>query len=329
MRRRTALALSCVAALITAGLLWLPSAAGANSTAGNLAPASDQGGYAWISYFRSLAGLAPVQRNAAFEAGEAVHVRYLADHSLGCETDVHDELTEPAGGCPANPYASALGQAAALNSNITRVDAPITDRAAVSNWFVAGFHALTLLEPRLRSTGYAAYYTANPTGARPQAYPFTASVDVYRGRTGSYRGQTIAFPGNGAATPLLSYQVGSESPEPFRDSRAGSSCYGWGARSEVSAPIVMQWPVGSAAAQTGASIIDLTSGSTLVTCALTAADYPSGSLARQFLLGTNRLTQAALYYASTPFVAGHRYQLQIAGQPATTFSATDLSPKSN
>ena len=326
--RKISKTLGSVLALVLASVTYLSTspaqANAANTATDNTAPASDASGYTWISYFRSLGGLGPVLRNATFEADESLHVRYLANHSLSCENNVHDELTSRVGGCGANPYATAAGRAAALNSNVTRVNAAISDRTAVSNWFVSAFHALTLLEPRLRSTGYAAYYTPNPTGARPNAYQFTASVDVYRGRSGGYGGQTLAFPANGAASPLLSYQIGTESPEPFRSTLASSACHSWGAKSVVSAPIVMQWPLGSRAVQTGASIIDLTTGSALPTCGLTASQYPAGSLASQFLLGTNRVTKAAFYYASTPFVAGHRYQLKIAGAPATTFSATDL-----
>jgi hypothetical protein len=323
--RKTARHLGVVLALITGLALYLPSTASeANVTAGNTAPTSDLSGYAWISYFRNLGGLSGVGRNPTFEAQESTHVRYLANHSLSCETNVHDELVTRQANCGANPYATLGGKAAANNSNITRVNSQVPDRVAVTNWFVSAFHALTLLDPRLRSTGYASYFTSAPTGARPDAFKFTAGTDVYRGRTGGYGGQTLAFPATGAASPLLAYQVGTESPEPFRSTLTSSPCHSWGSKTVVSAPIIVQWPISSRAAQGPGSIVDLSTGAVLPTCALTARQYPAGSLAQTFLLGTNRVTKAALYYASTPFVAGHRYQLRIAGLAATTFNTSNL-----
>ena len=302
----------------------LPTVAGAavTSTASNAAPATDSSGYDWVSYYRQLAGLGTVSRNAVMEAQEATHVRYLANHALPCETNVHDELTTRVGSCGANPYATAGGKAAANNSDITRVSASVPDRSAVSNWFGAAFHALTLLDPRLTTTGYAAYYTANPTGAKPLAWNYTAGVDVYRGRNGRYSGATVAFPGNGASTPLLSYRVGTESPEPFQTSTG--NCRSWSSRSVVSAPVILQWPLTARVSPGTGSIVDLTTGRAQSTCTLTAGSYPSGSLPRQFLAGANGITNAAFYYSATPFTAGHQYQLTVAGKVTTTFFATVL-----
>ncbi len=292
------------------------------SSTTNVAPATDSGGYAWVSYYRQLAGLGAVTRNAGIEGQEAQHIRYLANHALACETDVHNELTSRQGSCGANPYATAGGKAAANNSDITRVSVAVSDRHAVSNWFSAAFHALVLLDPRLTTTGYAAYYTSHPTGAKPLAWDYTAAVDVYRGRAGRYGGQSVAFPGNNASTPLLSYQVGTESPEPFQT--ASGPCRAWGSKSLVSAPVIVQYPLASRASLTGGSLVDLTTGTAQQTCSLTAGNYPAGSLQRQFMDGGNGITKAGFYYAAQPFVAGHRYQLRIGGAAITTFYATDL-----
>jgi uncharacterized protein YkwD len=283
-------------------------------------PAATATGYQWIDYFRSLAGLGAVTPDAGWQAQEAVHVRYLADNSQACEADVHDELTTATPTCPANPHATAAGKVAANNSNVTRVNAPVADETAVQNWFVSAFHALTLLEPRLQRTGYAAYYTPNPRGAGPDPYQFTAAVDVYRGRSGSYDGRMIAFPATGAVTPLLSYRVGTETPEPFLDSLPTAPCHSWGQRVTVSAPMIVQWPVGTALPSGAAVVTDQTAKAPLATCALTAAQYPAGSLAGEFLRGTNRVTQAALYYADVPFQPGHEYRLSIGGHAVTTFT---------
>jgi hypothetical protein len=309
-------------ALIAVVLPASEASAAVIASRSNDAPSSDSNGYDWVSYFRGMAGLGGVTRNPTVQAQEAAHVRYLANHALSCETNVHDELTARKGSCGANRYATAAGKAAANNSDITRVSAMVSDRTAVSNWFTSAFHALTLLDPRLTSTGYAAYYTAHPTGAKPLAWQYTAGVDVYRGRAGQYGGQTVAFPGNGAATPLLSYTVGTESPEPFQTSTG--SCRSWGSKSLVSAPIILQRPLHSTASFNGGSIIDLTTGKALTTCTLTASSYPTSALGHQFLAGANGITRAALYFADKPFGAGHKYELKVAGAVTTSFYATAL-----
>ena len=310
-------------ALLALALLVIPTgAANASVTMAmsNTTPTTDAGGYAWVSYFRGLAGLPGVTRNATLEYDDALHVLYLANHALTCETNVHDELTTRVAGCGANPYATSAGKAAANNSDITRVSVDVTDRTAVSNWFSAAFHALVLLDPRLTSTGYASYYTTNPTGSKPLAWNYTAAVDVYRGRSGSYNGSTVVFPANDSVTPLLSYSVGTESPEPFRTSVG--SCRSWGSATTVSAPVIVQWPIRASGAAGLGVIVDLSTGRALPTCTLNAGSYAAGSEGRTFLSGANNgITQAAFYYASTPFLAGHRYQLRIGSAPMTTFTA--------
>lgn len=314
--RRAALLLALAATL---GLCASHAAEANPTSATGSQPATERDGYYWLDYFRGLGGLGPLSRDPGIEAQEARHVRYLADHSLSCETDVHTELTSRQAGCGANPYATAAGKAAASNSDITRMNADVPDRVAVRNWFVAGFHALTLLEPRLRSTGYAAYYTPRPAGAGEIPYQFTAAVDVYRGRTGSYSGRRLTFPAPGATSPLLAYRIGSEFPEPFGATRPSTPCHSWADRTVVSAPIIVQWPAASRPLQTPAAIVDVTSNRPLPTCALTAGQYPTGSLASTLLLGTNRVTRAALYYADAPFQPGHRYQLLIGRAVVTDF----------
>jgi uncharacterized protein YkwD len=317
-------------AALAAALLPVDTALASRATtsvrtaAGVVAPASDGDGYAWLNYFRHLAGEGSVARNATYEAQNRSHVHYLADASIGCETNVHDELTARVGTCGRNPAATAGGKLAANNSDIARMSGLVSDREAVSAWFTSAFHALALLDPRLTSTGYAAYYTPAPRGAGPMAWRFTAAVDVYRGRHGTYHGGVVSFPANGAASPLLAYRVGTESPEPFAASLAATACHGWAARSVVSAPIIVQWPSRAGVGRGAVSIVDLSTGRPEPTCALSAASYAPGSLPAMFLGGVNGITKAGLYYAANPFVAGHRYQLRVGGKAITTFGAVDL-----
>jgi len=322
-------AVTVLAAALAALTLLLPSSVASASIAithasSNVAPTSDgTNAYAWVSYFRHLSGESSVGRNTTLEAGVAAHVRYLANYAQSCETDVHTELTSGNGYCPANPRATAAGKAAAENSDITRISNNVTPRVAISGWFTSAFHALVLLDPKLRSTGYASYYTANPAGTGQLSWPFTAGVDVYRGRTGSYNGNIIAFPATGATSPLTSYKVGTEYPEPFRTTTTSSPCHSWGSLSTVSAPLIVQWPAASRP-NMGGSIIDLTTGAAQSTCTLTPSSYPAGSEGRMFLAGTNGYTKAAFYYARTPFVPGHRYALRVGGTTVSTFNIANI-----
>jgi hypothetical protein len=312
-----------LAGLLVGAVLPTETASGiVTSAIVTAAPSSDSDGYAWVSYLRGLAGLGAVSRNATLEAQELTHMEYLANHALPCETDVHNELTTRIGNCGPNRYATVPGKAAANNSDITRVSVDVTARTAVTNWFSAGFHALALLDPRLTVTGYASYYTPRPAGAKPLAWQFSAGVDVYRGRNGSYNKQTVAFPSTGAVTPVLSYTVGTESPEPFRTTTG--SCRSWGTKAVVSAPVIVQWPLSAAPAAGAAAsgtIVDMTTGKAQPTCTLNANSYPAGSLQRQFLAGANGITKSAFYYAASAFTAGHTYQLREAGRAVTTFRA--------
>ena len=125
--------------------------------------------------------LLPQPRRAG-RGGPQSHVRSSGKHA--CEVpgqplaELRDQRARrtghPGGQLRGQPVRHRGGKAAANNSNITRVNAEVPDRVAVTNWFVSAFHALTLLDPRLRSTGYAAYYTSSPTGAQPDAFKFTA-----------------------------------------------------------------------------------------------------------------------------------------------------------
>jgi hypothetical protein len=316
--RRHASRLGFVLALAVSVSLYVPaSVSDAHVSSGG--PASQtRDGYGWLDYYRSLGGLGPVTRDPLLESQENLHVRYLADHSQACENDVHHEQLSAAPGCPANPAASMAGELAASNSDITRVQGTASDQVAFGNWFSSAFHALTLLEPQLAGTGYAAYSTAQPLGAGPQAARFTASIDVYSERTAYYDGRVLAFPARGKVSPLRSYAVGSESPEPFRSTLSGTPCHAWGSRQVVSAPVIVQRPVGSKP-QADGQLVDLTSGQALATCSLTATDYPRASAAYQFLSGTNQVTTAALYYAAQPFERGHHYELVVDGSTATEF----------
>jgi hypothetical protein len=186
---------------------------------------------------------------------------------------------------------------------------------------------LTLLDPRLSSTGYASYYTPTPAGLGPLSWRFTAGIDVYRDRSGSYNGSVLSFPANGGVTPLLSYALGTESPEPFRDELPDAPCKSWSNKSEVSAPVIVQWPQKAPSAQISAAsgqLTDVSTGTVLSTCSVLGNSFADGSTARILMNAGNGITNAAFYYANVPFVAGHRYRLVVDGQAVTTFTAVTI-----
>jgi hypothetical protein len=63
----------------------------------------------YVNYYRSLAGLPAVDRDAGLERAELLHDQYLANWAQACETvSPHQEQLHATPGCPRNPHATAL-----------------------------------------------------------------------------------------------------------------------------------------------------------------------------------------------------------------------------
>jgi hypothetical protein len=63
----------------------------------------------YVNYYRSLAGLPAVDRDAGLERAELLHDQYLANWAQACETvSPHQKQLHATPGCPRNPHATAL-----------------------------------------------------------------------------------------------------------------------------------------------------------------------------------------------------------------------------
>lgn len=151
-----------------------------------------------INAYRTSSGLAPVTENAAWSAGIADHLTYMARtpaaYVVGTYRSLHTEN-------PASPYYTAAGAAAAQSSDLYEgVGSP---GAAIDGWMAAPFHAIGILRTQLRQVGFA----FNGADAN-------AGLDVIRGLSGPPSARAILFPGPGAVSALTT-DAGNESPNPL------------------------------------------------------------------------------------------------------------------
>ena len=162
---------------------------------------------AWLArfnYWRSTAGLPPVTGNTTWSNGDYLHSEYMIKNQ---------QIThyETAG----LPYYTAAGNSAAQDGNIeVSSTTSATDAHAIDWWMGAPFHAMAMMDPRLRSTGFGAYREAR------SGWEAGFTLDTIRGN--SFTGGTwpVVWPGNGATVPLRSYS-GGEFPDPL------SACSGY------------------------------------------------------------------------------------------------------
>ncbi len=166
----------------------------------------------WLARFnlyRKLAGVAPVTANNRWSLGGRLHSRYMV------KNDVVEHIEDPD-----NPWYTPQGAAAGANGNVmARYTTSATDIEAVDAWITGPFHALGMLDPRLKATGFGSYRLAD--GGLQMA----ATLDTRRGVGPLPPGTRfpIYWPNRRAAVPVLSFV--SEYPDPL------TSCPGYGAPS--------------------------------------------------------------------------------------------------
>jgi uncharacterized protein YkwD len=169
---------------------------------------------AWLgllNYYRSLAGIPPVEADAELSAGDAAHARYLVKnygkdrgHGLGAAAHSED---------PAMPWYTASGYAAAAASNVNeeydskpgRFDAA----KAIDGWISIPFHRLWILNPGLRRAGYGQYCEA---GACAGALNVLSGADPML-VTPKTLERPIEFPPDGTTLKLRSAE--DEWPDPL------------------------------------------------------------------------------------------------------------------
>ncbi|MDP9439416.1 MAG: CAP domain-containing protein, partial [Actinomycetota bacterium] len=132
-------------------------------------PAPISAGADWLTttnYYRATAGLTPVTENPVWSDGDRKHARYaVLNGAMGHYED------------PTKPYYTAEGDAAAKSSNLAYGSSYATDHDFVEVWMTAPFHALGILDPRLKRSGFGSYRDLSaPT------FTGATALDVLRGR---------------------------------------------------------------------------------------------------------------------------------------------------
>lgn len=156
---------------------------------------------AWLDRFnawRANAGVPLLTEDATYDAGDVDHAVYMVKNDLV----THYET-------PGTPYYTAAGDTAARNSNIyVSSSTSTTDTDAIDWWMQAPFHAMGMMDPRLRTTGFGSYRESK------SGWDMGAAVNVVQGNSFTGGAFPVFFPGNGTTVPLASYG-GGEYPDPL------------------------------------------------------------------------------------------------------------------
>jgi uncharacterized protein YkwD len=169
-----------------------------------LPPAGGADWLAYVNYYRALAGLPALPADAALSDGAQKHAHYMV--AIDTDTAYESFLLYSA-------YFTPEGNEAAQKSNLFGSSAQSTpDEQAIATWMQGPFHALGLLDPALRRTGFGSDRDASGVIC------MAAALDVISGLDGSFAPAgrlAVAWPGNGATVYLRTYTAGTDSPEPL------------------------------------------------------------------------------------------------------------------
>jgi len=181
--------------------------------------AADSSSFNWldrVNAIRAAADLPPLEEDAEWSAGSALHSRYMVknDH-LG-----HDEDER-------NPWFTPEGEAAAENGlayTNDRYDADV--QRGIDAFLTTPFHLVSVLDPRLVKAGSGWYRE------RKGSYQAAVTMDVSRGLSAKAPATDfpILFPENGKTMPFSRY-YGIERPNPL------PGCPG---KSVLGAPMIVQ-----------------------------------------------------------------------------------------
>ncbi|HEX2783333.1 MAG TPA: CAP domain-containing protein [Ilumatobacteraceae bacterium] len=210
-----------------------------------------------VNYYREMAGVAPVAEDPAMSSGAAAHSCYMLQNGVA-----HDED-------PSLPGYTPEGDAAGRNGDVA-VSSVIntSERSHLELWMSGPFHAIGVIRPNLRSTGFGKC----DRDSTPTPWHSAATLDVIRGLdTSAPRpSEPILFPGNGTTTNL--YRFVTESPDPL------SFC-GW--TGPAGLPIIALMP--ETATNPGAALNG--PNGPIEVCVLSAANTTGA--AQQILAGDN------------------------------------------
>lgn len=239
-----------------------------------------------VNAYRISSGLVPVTEDPVLSAEATAAAEYMV--SIGQLTHRPDPAVWT--------YTPAAGRSAAASNLAMTTAAEIDSSEFVDLWMAAPFHALGLLRPGWRTTGFGRYQ-GTPSG--DDTVWTAAALDVLRGLQRTKPSQVVVFPGAGANTHLREFNT--EWPNPL------TWCPGYQAPTGL--PIVVMLP--TTPYRTTATVVDSTTGTTLESCVLTAATAigrdQAAQTARSLLTGANGI----VIVPKLPLQDGHEYVVAV------------------
>ncbi|MCI0399349.1 MAG: CAP domain-containing protein [Chloroflexi bacterium] len=262
----------------------------------------------WLAYlnqFRAQANLPFLAESADWSNGDWLHSRYMVKNGyVGHSED------------PGNTWYTPAGLAAAQNGNVyvnSWVNSP--DAVALDFWMSAPFHAISMIDPKLQTTGFGSYREVI------SQWDMGGTLDVLRGR-GSLPPGTVyplPYPRNGGEIWVLSFN-GFEFPNPL------TSCPGY---VQPTGPAILL-QLGSGNVTPNVTAHSLMAGSTpLDSCRFDETTYVNPT---PFDQSTGRLIlnmrDAIVILPRNPFVPGQNYTVSVtANGNTTTWSFTAVNPR--
>lgn len=219
----------------------------------------DAGGEDWlgrVNAYRAAASLPPVTEDLVMSAGDRCHAAYIVKN---------EELRH--GEDFWNRFYTSRGRTAAEQSNLFQSgDINDTDSRVIDAWMQSPFHAVGLLDPRLREVGYGSY--REPGGGIETG----AALNVIAGIGSAPAAYPVFWPGDGSTVPLDQHWGGVPSPL--------SGCVGYTAPSGL--PLILQLGPGGLVPTVAASYL-MSDGQPLEHCVFTESSYRNPNRAQQSL----------------------------------------------
>lgn len=294
----TALLLTCV----PAHAAERAEAAAAVPLAGRI-EARSAGSANWlgrVNSYRIAAGLWPVRENRLLSAGDRCHAAYIVKNKVV----QHGED-------PENRFYTHLGHVAAAQSILFGSDdANDSDRWVIDAWMQSPFHAVGLLDPRLRQVGYGSY---RGTGGESET---GAALNVIAGIEETPTAYPVFWPANRSTVPLDRHWGGY--PNPL------SSCPGYAPPSGL--PLIVQFGPGDRDPVVTASSLTA-DGQPLAHCVFSESTYrnpdPSAQSHGRSVLAAR---DAVVLVPQAPLTPGVRYTVSITAADATHVWSFGVEP---
>jgi Cysteine-rich secretory protein family len=236
-----------------------------------------------LNAVRSMSLLPAVSSNAAWGSGCYNHSRYMTMNRM----ITHSESTS-------NRWYSTSGAYAAPRSNLAMASpygALGTGSRAIDLWAVGPFHALGMLNPKLKSVGWGMYRASG----RSDSAALNIRSGVVSTAAATY---PVKWPGPGSTTPYLRFS-GGETPNPIQ---------GMGYATPTGPPIIIQF-----ASAPSITAYSLRLDTTALSCKLVTPTTYRNTNASQQALGRQILAQSRAVYIvpRSPLASGKTYTVSV------------------